>query len=258
MRFGVVGYPVSHSRSPAMHVAGYRHLHIDASYELIETPPDRFGGIEARLRDGTLSGVNVTMPHKRNSFLAADTIDETVKRLGAVNTLVAVDGELAGYNTDIDGVLHTLARLELPPDTPIHVLGSGGAAAAAIVTAELTSRVSVSARSEQRTASLVQQLGSGATVVPWGTSPDGAIVINATSLGMHGESLPAGIVEGSIGFIDMPYGDEVTPSIEAASRIGIPHADGLVMLAGQAATSFRIFTGHHVPAVIMESAARAG
>jgi shikimate dehydrogenase len=239
-----------------MHTAGYRFLGIDATYELLETPPDAFSDIEADLRQGRLDGVNVTMPHKSNAFHSADVGDNRVGRLGAVNTMVMVDGELTGFNTDIDGVLHALARLDLPPDVPVHVLGSGGAAAAAVVAAEQTRQVSVSGRSEQKVTDLLEQLGSDASVIPWGTAPRGAIVINATSLGMHGETLPTGIVEGVAGLVDMPYGDEDTPSVRTAERLGIPYADGLVMLAGQAAEAFRIFTGQTVSPDIMETAAR--
>jgi shikimate dehydrogenase len=74
---------------------------------------------------------------------------------------------------------------------------------------------------------------------------------------MHGEHLSPGIVESSVGLIDMAYGEASTPSIRLAESLEIPHADGLVMLAGQATEAFRIFTGEHVPVDVMESAARA-
>jgi shikimate dehydrogenase len=256
MRFGVVGDPVAHSRSPVMHTAGYTYLGIDAVYELIETPTDAFASIVARLRDGSLDGVNVTMPHKQNAYAAAESVDATVERLGAVNTLIFDDDELRGFNTDIDGVQHALSRLELASDTPVHVLGSGGAAAAAVVTTLDTRHVSISGRHRQRVSELLKQLGSTAPILPWGSSPEGAIVINATPLGMHGEELPPGIVESSVGLIDMPYGDAPTPSIRIAESNGIPHADGLVMLSGQAARAFRIFTGADVPVGVLEAAAR--
>ena len=257
MRFGVVGDPVLHSRSPAMHVAGYRHLGIDATYELLETPPDGFPSIETELRNGTLNGVNVTMPHKGNAFAAVDRVDESVDRLGAVNTITVTYGLLTGFNTDIDGVLHAMERLQRPPNTPVHVLGSGGAAAAAIVAAEKTRPVFASARNEQRVTDLLRRIDTEATVVPWGMWAEDTIVINATPLGMHGEPLPGEILEGAAGLVDMAYGEEVTPAVVTAQRLGIPHADGIVMLAGQAAEAFRIFTGVAVPVEIMESAARA-
>lgn len=256
MRFGVVGYPVAHSRSPAMHTAGYEYLGIDAVYELLETPSDGFPSIEAGLRNGTLNGVNVTMPHKGHAFAAVDNVDESVDRVGAVNTITVTYGLLTGFNTDMDGVLHAMAHLQLPPGTPVHVLGSGGAAAAAIVAATKTGPVSVSARNEQRVTDLLKRIGTDAMVVPWGSWPEDTIVINATPLGMNGEPLPERILEGATGLVDMPYGEEVTPSVMTAQSLGIPYADGLVMLAGQAVEAFRLFTGHRVPVEIMETAAR--
>lgn len=239
-----------------MHTAGFRYLGIDGVYESFETPLDGFGSIVSMLKSGSLDGVNVTMPHKQNAYAASDVIGETVERLGAVNTLVAADGVLSGFNTDIDGVFHALSRLELPSDTPVHVLGSGGAAAAAVVAVEGDRAVSVSGRGEQRVATLLRRLGSDAEISPWGTEPGGAIVINATPLGMEGEDLPPGIVETATGLVDMAYGEAATPAIAMAQTLGIPNADGLVMLAGQAVGAFRIFTGEDVPVDIMEAAAR--
>lgn len=257
MRFGVAGDPVSHSRSPAMHMAAFRHVGIDASYDFIETPADGFPDVVGLLRNASLDGVNVTMPHKRNAFVAADVTDAVVDRLEAVNTLVVRDGVLSGFNTDIDGVQHALSRLELPPDTPVHILGAGGAAAAAIVAVGTGRLVSISARSPLRTGQLRMQLRASAAIVPWGSVAEGVIVINATPVGMHGEHLPPGVVESAAGLVDMAYGSVVTPSIRTAASLGIPHADGLVMLAGQAAEAFHIFTGEQIPVGVMEVAARA-
>jgi len=239
-----------------MHNAGYEHIGMDATYDLIETPADEFGEVISMLRDGSLDGVNVTMPHKHNAFVAADRIDDALQRLGAVNTLVVRDSAIVGFNTDIDGVEHAISRLELPLDTAVHVLGSGGAAAAAIIATQDTRPVSMSGRSVQRTEELRQRLGSDAAVFEWGTWPENAIVINATPLGMGGECLPEGLVEACAGLVDMPYGGAVTPAVHTAQMRRLPYADGLVMLAGQAAEAFRIFTGVEVPAEIMESAAR--
>lgn len=258
MRFGVVGHPVSHSRSPAMHMAGFRYLGIDGSYEFIDTQNDGFPDVVASLRNGSLDGVNVTMPHKRTAFAAADVTGAVVDRLEAVNTLVVREGALSGFNTDIDGVQYALSRLELPPDTPVHVLGAGGAAAAAIVAVGNARPVSISARSQLRAGQLREQLKASAAIVPWGSGAEGMIVINATPMGMHGEHLPPGVVQSAVGLIDMAYGDAVTSSIRTAVSLGIPYADGLVMLAGQAAEAFHIFTGAQIPAEVMEAAARVG
>jgi shikimate dehydrogenase len=239
-----------------MHRAGFEHVGVDAVYELIETLPGGFGEVVAMLKDGSLDGVNITMPHKHNAFVAADIVDNAIDRLGAVNTLVVRNGAVLGFNTDIDGVTHAISRLELPPDTPVHVLGSGGAAAAAILATQGTREVSISGRNEQRTQDLKHQMGSDAAVIGWGAWPENVIVINATPLGMQGESLPDGLIEACAGLVDMPYGASVTQAVQEAEIRGIPYADGLVMLAGQAAEAFRIFTGVEVSAQVMESAVR--
>jgi shikimate dehydrogenase len=240
-----------------MHMAGYAYLGIDGSYDCIETPADGFPDVVALLRNGSLDGVNVTMPHKRNAFAAADVTGDVVGRLEAVNTLVLRDGALSGFNTDIGGVQHALSRLELPAETPVHILGAGGAAAAAIVAVRNARLVSISARSQLRIGQLRKQLRASAAIVPWGSVAEGVIVINATPVGMQGEHLPLGVVESAVGLIDMAYGDAVTPSITTAASLGIPFADGLVMLAGQAAEAFHIFTGEQIPVGVMEAAARA-
>jgi shikimate dehydrogenase len=240
-----------------MHMAGYAHVGIDATYELLETPPDGFASIEAALRNGTLNGVNVTMPHKGNAFAAVDTVDESVGRLGAVNTIMVTHGRLTGFNTDTNGVLHAIAHLRLPPDTPVHILGSGGAAATAITAAAATRQVSVSARNEQHVTDLLRRIDTDATVYPWGTWPESTIVVNATPLGMHGEHLPEGLLKVAAGLVDMPYGDGATPAVMAAQSRDIPYADGLVMLVGQAVEAFHLFTGHSVPADAMDAAARS-
>lgn len=256
MRYAVVGDPVSHSLSPTMHMAGFRSLGIDATYGLIETPVDRFASIVSKLRNGSLDGVNVTMPHKHNAFMAADVVGASVARLAAANTIVSIDGELRGYNTDIDGVQHALSTIALAPDAPVHVLGAGGAAGAAILASDGARPLSIASRTPERASNLLERLRVDATVYPWEAGPEGAIIVNATPIGMHEEHLPFGIVESSIGLIDMAYGDATTPSVQKAVKIGVPYADGIVMLAGQAAKAFEIFTGIIVPVEVLERAAR--
>jgi len=93
-------------------------------------------------------------------------------------------------------------------------------------------------------------------VLPWGTGWAGAVVVNATPLGMEGESLPGGILDGAVGLIDMAYGAEPTPAVEHARRRGIPVADGLDVLVAQAAISFTWWTGVPAPIEVMRAAAR--
>lgn len=240
-----------------MHNAGYAYLGIDATYEFLPTSPDNFGRIVAKMNAGELDGVNVTMPHKQHAFMAADVLDARALRLGAANTLVALDDGIRGYNTDVDGVEYALYRLGLSEGTPVHILGSGGAAAAALLAVHRYSPISISSRTAAKASALCDRIGVDATVRPWGEPVAGAILLNATPLGMDGESLPDGALDGTVGFIEMAYGPIPTPASVTAARLSIPCTDGLVMLAGQAGTAFSLFTSSEVPISVLEAAARA-
>ena len=114
MRFGVVGDPVMHSRSPAIHSAGFLDLGVGATFEHLPTPADSFGEIVARLRNGDLNGVSVTMPHKDNAFATVDILSDVARQSKAVNTIVVrEDGQLYGTNTDVAGVIHALETMSV-------------------------------------------------------------------------------------------------------------------------------------------------
>ena len=250
----MVGDPVSHSRSPAIHRAGFAAVGIDATYEFLPTPPDRFATIVERLRAGDLDGVNVTMPHKDHAFDAADRLSASATRTRSVNTIVGDDGVLVGHNTDVHGVRYA-HRIVGAPETPVLILGSGGAARAALVAlAHLD--IAVAGRRPVNAEEASRATGVVAAVVPWGKGVPGALVVNATPVGMHGEALPAEVMELASAVIDMAYGESVTPAVAWARDHGLPVADGLDMLVGQAATAFTHFTGHQPPLDAMAAAAR--
>src|SRR6185295_1592801 len=146
MRFAVIGSPVAHSRSPAMHLAAYRALGMAHTYEKIETPFEELAERFAALRDGTYAGLNVTVPLKTRALAMADVADESAKRTGAANTLVVRDGKVIAHNTDapaLRGELNAGVR-----GRSAIVLGTGGAARAAVAAlAELgAARIIVRAR----------------------------------------------------------------------------------------------------------------
>jgi len=256
VRFVVVGDPVEHSRSPAIHNAAFASLNIDAEFGFMHVPADGFSDVERLLRSGNLDGASVTMPHKHSAYEAADELSESALRSGAVNTLVPRNGVLHGYNTDVAGVRHALDGVRHVAGAPVLVLGNGGAAAAALLAVE-GNQISVSGRDPSRAQALIDQVGVSSVVVPWGTAIQSATVINATPLGMHGESLPDGVVERAGVLVDMAYGDRRSPAVADALAIGIPVADGLTMLVGQAGEAFEIFTGKTASFLVMDQAARA-
>jgi shikimate dehydrogenase len=255
VKFAVVGDPVEHSRSPAIHNAAFAALGIDSEFGFMHVPEDGFCEVVEALRSGDLAGVSVTMPHKHNAFEAADRLASFASRSGAVNTLIVDDSRLIGHNTDVAGVLYALGAVEVDSAAPILLLGYGGAAAAALVAVE-DREVYLSGRDPSKADALVERVQVEATVVSWGTPIPMATVINATPLGMAGESLPDGVVERSSALVDMTYGSRRSPSVSHALALGFPTADGLTLLVGQAAEAFELFTGEKAPVHLMDQAAR--
>jgi shikimate dehydrogenase len=253
VRIVLLGDPVDHSRSPAIQSAGLEAAGIEGSYEARRV--DEAGMVVAvdEIRYGRLHGANVTMPHKHLAFELADRVAETALRSGAANTLVRHEGEVWGHNTDVDGIRDIWIEKGLPDDAPVLILGSGGAAAGVVVA--LAKRVvTVSARRSGAAAELLASTRVAGTVIPWGSGVDGAVVVNATPLGMNGESIPAGVLDEAAGFVDLTYGPDEAPSVARSRTFGIPVADGRDMLLAQAAVSFEIWTGVEAPTDAMRAA----
>jgi shikimate dehydrogenase len=254
VRFAVVGDPVDHSRSPAIHNAAFKSLGIDAAFEKMRVPEDSFALVVEALRSGDLDGVSVTMPHKHNAYGAVDALSDAAARSRAVNTIVVSKGRLAGHNTDVAGVRHALGTIESGSDAPILLLGYGGAASAALLAVE-GRQVHLSGRDDAKAWLLAERVGVVVHVVPWGTAVPMATVINATPLGMAGEHLPDGVVERAGAFLDMTYGVQRSPAHAQALALGLATTDGLAMLVGQAAEAFELFTGEVASTFVMEQAA---
>ena len=253
MNLAVVGDPIHHSRSPLIHTAALAAFGLDGTYVARRVPRDGFAAVVRDLTSGILDGVNVTMPHKDHAFAAAGARSPAAERTRAVNTLVRGASGLEGHNTDVDGVRHAL-RLVAPPTAGVVVLGTGAAARAAVVAA--TGPVTVMGRSPERAAATLRTTGTSGDILEWGARVHGAVVVNATPLGMRAEALPESVLSSAGGLVDMAYGDEETPAIARARAHGLPFADGIDMLVGQAAAAFTLFTGRPAPMETMERAAR--
>ena len=253
MKLVVLGDPVEHSRSPAIHCAALEATGIEGSYEA--RCVDTTGMVIAvdEIRYGRLDGANVTMPHKHLAFELVDRVAEAALQSGAVNTLVRDGGEVWGYNTDVDGIRAVWAELDLPGMAPVLILGSGGAAAGASV-ALADHPLMVSGRRSDAGVHVLNRTRTDGTVLPWGTGVEGAVVVNATPLGMNGESIPSEVLDLAAGFLDLTYGADEAPSVTRARALGVPVADGRDMLLAQAAVSFAIWTGVEAPIDVMRSA----
>jgi len=256
VRLVLLGDPVAHSRSPAIHEAALAACGIEGRYEARRVDVPGLYRAVAEIRSGALAGANVTMPHKAAAAAACDRLDAEAARCGSVNTMARRDGDVVGYSTDISGVRTVLRELGVDETLPVLVLGAGGAAAAALAALGGTRRVLVAARRPAAARARARSSGS-AVSHRWGEPCPGAAVVNATPLGMRGEPLPDGVVEAAAALLDMPYGEQATPAVVTARRLGIPVADGLDLLVAQAADSFRLWTGMDAPRTVMQAAGRA-
>ncbi len=246
----LLGDPVEHSLSPTLQEAALAAAGLDGRYSVRRVDEAGMQAAADEMRNGLLQGANITMPHKRIAARLCDRLGPVAERTGSVNTW-SLDGDLLfGHSTDGEGVRFAVRHAGLPPDGPVLILGSGGAAAAAV--AALDDReLLISARRSEAAAGVLARLDAKGEVVPWGTPHPGALVINATPLGMQGERLPDGIVGAAAGLFDMVYGEMMTPAVAQAVERGIPVSDGIPMLVGQARASFRIWTGREVASDVM-------
>ena len=132
-RFGLLGEALTYSLSPKIHQLFYEKLGIIATYELVEIPKDVFAGELTRVKLKKLDGFNVTIPYKEWIIPLLDDIDLSAARIGAVNTVINIDGDFKGYNTDYYGFMACIQELGIENRRRVTVLGSGGAARMAVV-----------------------------------------------------------------------------------------------------------------------------
>ena len=256
MKLAVIGDPVAHSRSPAIHTAALRALGIEGSYVGVRVAPDDVEAMLARVRNGEFDGINVTMPHKRAAAEMVDDLSDDARRSASVNTVVrGAGGRLSGHSTDVTALRRLWKQTGIPVDRPALVLGAGGAAAAACLAAP-SPTVYLSARRSEAARALTAAIDRPAVVVPWQSAVSDSVVINATALGMKGEELAGRVMVLASGLVDMAYGSDVTPAVAAARQRGLPVADGLEILVAQAGDSFRLWTGREPPWEAMAQAAR--
>lgn len=254
MRLVLLGDPVAHSRSPAIHAAALAALGLAGTYEARRVGVEGVAVAVDEIRSGALDGANVTMPLKPDALDAVDEASLEAVRAGAVNTLVLHNGAVRGENTDIGGLRDVWAAARMP-DAPVLILGAGGGAGAALVALE-GREIFVSARRSEAADRLVGASGVRATPVAWERPVLGAVVINATPLGMSGEPLPGAVLEAAAGLIDLTYGSVRTPAVRWATG-RVPAADGIDHLVAQAARSFTLWTGLAAPVATMVAAARS-
>ncbi|NND04101.1 MAG: shikimate dehydrogenase [Acidimicrobiia bacterium] len=252
----VLGNPVDHSLSPTLHNAALAACNLDGSYGRRNVDAVGMAQAVAEIRNGDLFGASVTMPHKELAAQLADRLAPLAERAGAVNTLVSANG-VVGHNTDVAGIRAAWREAGIDERSPVRILGTGGAAAAALLALE-GREIVVSGRRPEAIASLLERVQVEASPLDWSAPHSGAVLVNATPVGMKGEQLDPHLTEATVGLFDMAYGPTSTPAVVTAADAGIPVADGRAMLLHQAAAAFELWTGIPAPVEAMRNALAAG
>lgn len=242
LRLALLGDPVTHSRSPAIHRAALRETGTEGTYEAIRADEQVLARSIEQLREGTMTGINVTMPLKAAAAAMADELSDLARTANSVNTLRYRRRVVQAHSTDAVAFQELFADVaRFPRDAQLLVLGSGASARAALAAADRREAF-VSARSPEKARELHLSFGA-AGVLDWGHGLARSIVINATPVGMNGDRLPDAITRQAAALIDLPYGSAVTPAIADARLMGKHCADGVEFLARQARASFEWWTG---------------
>ncbi len=266
--FGIFGYPIGHSLSPAMHNAAFLALGLPHLYLPFGVPPRRLKEAIAAMGALGIRGINVTRPHKETVIPYLDRLTEEAQKIGAVNTIEIARGKRIGHNTDGLGFLKSLSEANIDPaGLRVILLGSGGAARAVAVSL-LTRKISeliIRARSA-RGGILVAQLASlfpniKISLHPFESKKDfgdqAALLINTTPLGMKKNDplpYPPSVLHPGWVVADLIYSPSKTALLSAAEGSGAKIVPGIGMLLHQGALSFEIWTKKKAPIAVMKKA----
>ena len=270
MRLALLGYPLSHSLSPAMHNAALQAVGLsDWCYDTMPAELERLAEAVAVLRGSDYAGANVTVPHKEAIIPFLDGLTPVAEAIGAVNTIVKQGGQLIGHNTDAAGLLADLHAHDVHVShRPVLILGAGGAARAAVAAcAGVGAQIRLIARRREQAQSLMtdDQLLDVFDWTPLGflqASDNCALILNSTPLGMTPYIDASPWLDGTPfppdAFVyDLVYNPVETLLVRQARAAGLRAATGLGMLIEQGALAFELWTGKSAPREVMRKAAEA-
>lgn len=268
MRLVLLGYPVSHSRSPAMQTAALQAVGLsDWQYDAWPVEPKQLAEAVQTIRGDDYAGANVTVPHKETIIPFLDGLTPVAQAIGAVNILVKRDGRLLGHNTDAAGLLADLYNHHVHiSNRPVLILGAGGAARAAVAAcAGVGADLRLIARRREQAQSLVPN-AQPLEIFDWTpldflrATDDCALILNTTPLGMTPNVATSPWLEGTpfppTAFVyDLVYNPAETLLVRQARAAGLRAATGLGMLIEQGALGFELWTGMTAPRDVMRKAA---
>ena len=259
--YGILGHPLEHTASPAIHNAAFRELGLNAIYLVFDVKPTVFQDAVKGLKALNVDGFNVTIPYKERILQMMAQLDLSAQKAGAVNTVKVEKGSFVGYNTDLTGFINPILELDLKPcEYTFLILGAGGAAKAcvrALIDAGCE-EIIVLNRSKERAIALAEQhrypnlkVGhlNGQTLKE--ALSKAKIVVNATPVGMYPNDdesiIPKALLRRDLIVYDLVYRPVQTKLIREAKEVGATTICGYKMLLEQAAESFRIWTGLKPP-----------
>jgi 3-dehydroquinate dehydratase / shikimate dehydrogenase len=263
---GIIGAPVAHSASPAIHNRAFAALGLDFVYlpfevQNVETFFTRFVRLATREIDWNLRGFSVTIPHKTAVFPLLDKCDAAAVEVGAVNTVVIDERKLTGYNTDVQGAMEPIERVIKLEGESCAVIGAGGAARALVYgLINRGARVSVFARDPAKATELAEHFSVDVFPLDAFFASDASVVINTTPVGMRGHAegsspVPRESLRGRRVVYDLVYNPLDTQFLIDARAEGCTTINGLEMLIAQAALQFELWTGQQAPIDAMRQAA---
>lgn len=268
----VIGYPIKHSLSPAMHNAALKSLGLDREfvYSALEVEPGKVGEFAKKIRSGEIVGANVTIPHKIEMFETVDKKTKEAKLIGSVNTVYMEDGKLWGHCTDGIGCINTFVENGVDiKGKKVVLCGAGGAARAIAFTLAINGvgellilnktveiAKELAQEVEKRTGCIADADGLDAIALATGAAD---IVINCTPVGMkhkaEGETLiTANLLHNRPVVMDIVYNPMKTKLLQEAEKAGCKIVTGEGMLVHQGAVGFEIWTGKKAPIEVMRKA----
>jgi shikimate dehydrogenase len=262
--YGVIGHPLGHTLSPALHNAAFAGTGLDAVYLALPVEPKDLAGALAGCRAWHLGGLNVTVPHKVAVIDHLDGLTDEARSAGAVNTIFWRGDALWGDNTDIAGYLSMLDACPGPGQGHALILGAGGSArAVALALSRRGIRARVAARRLDQAKALATDVGADA--IPWEALPDhlpnAPLLVNCTPIGMQPDSLSCPLSDAAIATLspdaavhDLVYRPLETVLLAKARARGLRTVDGGTMLVAQAAAAFSAWTGQDPPLAVMRAA----
>ena len=269
---GLIGDPIEHSMSPAMHNTAFKNRGLDYVYLPFRVAKARLGEAILGVKALNIRGLNVTIPHKVSVIPLLDELDPLAEKIGAVNTIINNDGVLKGYNTDAHGFLRALLEQDIEPDgKSIVMLGAGGASRAiSFILAERGANLVILNR--QLELDWAVKLGNsisrtfGRKVKALELNEQNLtpvlrkanILVNTTSVGMRPNTnetpIPARLLESDLVVFDIVYNPVKTKLLTEAESAGAKAISGLEMLVWQGALAFEMWTGLTAPLEIMRKA----